>query len=758
MPKQTSKSKKTQNRKAPAAQARRPRLDDNARLDIAGVVISALGLILLVAISSQNSGIATESIAWFFKIIFGMGAFVFPGFLIFWGLSFFLPKSEIHEARVAVGLGTIFISIISLIALYMPFDLIFDAETVIAYGGFVGSGIAWALFKLSGTAISTILLVTFILVGLVVTGLSFSGLIARFSDWWDSRKSLVPERPQREKVQRTQNVEFRRSKPLERKPEDPTIDEVPVIAPATVKIEKKKTPSIADDKTVAIKASAAPRKLEGFELPSPKLLKLSSSSSAESIKNDQRVARETAEVITDTLNTFDVPSRVVDWIIGPTLTLFKIEIAKGVRLNKITALDNDLALALAASSLRILAPIPGESLVGIEVPNALRASVTLGDVLLPAGEGGPLDLAIGKDVSGKNVTMDLTKMPHLLIAGTTGSGKSVAINSMIMSILMRSTPAEVRLILIDPKRVEMTLYRDIPHLYIPVVTEATEANAALSWAVTEMERRLKLFSRFKVRNIGEYYEYLASPDSSEDDEELPYLVIVIDELADLMMVAGKDVEASIVRIAQLARAAGIHLIVATQRPEATIVTGLIKTNITHRIAFNVGSSMDSRVILDENGAEKLTGLGDMLYSKPDWAKPKRIQGCYVSSEEVQAVADNLKAQKDPEYHSEILEGASSGSSGSGGSANLSDEYLWDAAELVVASGMGSTSGIQRRFSIGYARAGRIMDTLTELNIVGPPDGSKPREILVNLEQLESIKLRALGLEDDSLGEYESDFE
>ena len=283
-----------------------------------------------------------------------------------------------------------------------------------------------------------------------------------------------------------------------------------------------------------------------------------------------------------------------------------------------------------------------------------RTSVTLGDCLAPAGEGGPLLLGIGKDVAGAPVLEDLAAMPHLLIGGTTGSGKSVAINAMLMSILMRATPAEVRLILIDPKRVELSLYNGLPHLYVPVVTEPKEAASALAWAVSEMDRRLKVLQRAGARNIGAYNAMVQDGKGPEGAEELPYLVIVIDELADLMMVAAKEVEDSIVRIAQLARAAGIHLVVATQRPEANVVTGLIKTNITNRIAFNVASAIDSRVILDQPGAEKLVGLGDMLFCKPAWAKPKRIQGCYVAEAEIEAVVEHLKAQAEPDYHEEIL--------------------------------------------------------------------------------------------------------
>ena len=498
---------------------------------------------------------------------------------------------------------------------------------------------------------------------------------------------------------------------------------------------------------------SAPDPMEGFELPSMDLL--SRTNDPEKDKASEAELRETADRLQETLEDFNIMAEVVGWVAGPTVTLFKVDLPAGVRVSRVTALSDDIALALAAPGVRIFAPIPGTNYVGIEVPNKTRQTVYLGDVL-DGAEGGPLLMAIGKDVEGTKIVTDLAKMPHLLIGGTTGSGKSVSINAMIMSILMRATPAEVRFIMIDPKRVEFTPYNGIPHLYVPVVTEAKEAASALSWGVAEMERRLKVFSKVGARNIGQYNakvhaalekaeaEEDAEPVPQELAEQLPYIVIIIDELADLMMNVGKEVEFSISRIAQLARAAGIHLIVATQRPSTNVVTGLIKANITNRIAFNVASGIDSRVVLDTPGAENLIGLGDMLFSKPEYAKPLRIQGCYVSEDEINAVVDALKEQGTPEYHSEILKTnlMSPGSlspDGSGGSVTSDDPLVWDAAEIVVSSGLGSTSNIQRRLSVGYSRAGRIMDQLEEKGVVGPPNGSKPREVLVDEMELETLK-------------------
>ena len=485
--------------------------------------------------------------------------------------------------------------------------------------------------------------------------------------------------------------------------------------------------------------------------------------SASSASSDKEL-EQTAGALQSTLNEFGLHSQVVGWISGPTVTTFKVQPGEGERVSRISNLEDDIALSLAAQSVRIFAPIPGTSLVGIEIPNAKRQNVNLGDVL-PYVQGGPLELAIGRDAEGAPIVADLAKMPHLLIAGTTGSGKSVMINSIIMALLMRTLPEDVRLIMVDPKRVELSGYNGLPHLYVPVVTEPKQAASALQWAVSEMERRLKVFERIGVRKISTFNEKQAAGEFEKYDNppaKMPYLVIIIDELSDLMMVAGKDVEASIVRIAQLGRAAGIHLIVATQRPSSNVVTGLIKANITNRIAFNVATGIDSRVIIDQMGAEKLTGYGDMLFSKVDWGKPKRIQGCFVSDDEINGVVEFVKEQGAPDYHEEILSAVAPASMGGGGGGSFyneapseDDPLLWDAAKIVVESQLGSTSGLQRRLKVGYARAGRIMDMLEEKGVVGPPDGSKPREVLLDMEGLEALQgvEAQLAQDDDGFGDF-----
>jgi S-DNA-T family DNA segregation ATPase FtsK/SpoIIIE len=544
-----------------------------------------------------------------------------------------------------------------------------------------------------------------------------------------------------------------------------------------------------------------------YVLPSMKLLRISREKA--NTKAGAAELRSTANRLQETLEEFRVDGEVVGWIAGPTVTLYKVSLGEGVRLNRVTALQSDIQLALAAQAIRIVAPIPGTSLVGIEIPNAARNEVLLGDVLDSARDS-TLALAIGKDVEGESIVADLASMPHLLIGGTTGSGKSVAINSIIMSLLMRTTPDEVRMIMIDPKRVELTLYNGIPHLYVPVVTDAGQAASALAWCVAEMDRRLKLFEKHAVKNLKQFNVRVAEnlkklaelertqrqgedardsssldgagtatgvdpdatgeldaasvqtvlfADSSGEEElditveqenlraTLPSLVIVIDELADLMMINGKEVEGAISRLAQLARAAGLHLVVATQRPSTNVITGLIKANIVNRIAFTVASGIDSRVILDTPGAEDLIGLGDMLFSRPEYSKPVRIQGCLVSESEIETVVEYWRAQGGIDYHEEILlaaagTGAVSGGLGGDGISD-DDPLIWEAAEIVVSSQLGSTSTLQRRLKVGYARAGRIMDMLEMKGVVGPPNGSKPREVLVD-DVLDLETLRAYG--------------
>jgi DNA segregation ATPase FtsK/SpoIIIE, S-DNA-T family len=693
--------------------------------EIAGIALCAAAIALAIAVLTDSKSVVPAAVAWFLRAAFGVGAYAVPVVILVWGISFFIPNVRINEKIVGAGLALAFVSAIAMTAVTVPPRSEWVTHVVTAHGGYVGGGVAWALRSLSGTAISYVVLTALLLIGLVLaTGVSIAALVAMVQERREEH-AATGETPARAPKRAASLTQMDEDAPA---PEQPASRRTRTLDPES---RRKTTPT---------PRVSSPQPMEGFELPASGMLRRSTAPTTH--RASDRELRATGEVIVRTLATFDIPSKVAAWIPGPTVTMFELEIAPGVKVNRVTSLADDLALALAAPTVRILAPIPGKSLIGVEVPNERRSTVTLGDVLADApvlDDRSPLVLAIGKDVSGESVTGDLAKMPHLLIAGSTGTGKSVCINALLVSILMRATPSEVRLILIDPKRIELSLYNGLPHLYVPVVTESKEAASALAWAVSEMDARLKRLQKAGARNIGAYNALAHEGKLPEGLEEMSYLVIVIDELADLMMVAAKEVEDSICRLAQLARAAGIHLIVATQRPSTDIITGLIKTNIVNRIAFAVGSGIDSRVILDQTGAERLVGLGDMLFSTPAWAKPKRIQGAFVSEEEITAIVNHLKSQAEPDYHEEILHLKVASTGGVDTGDEDDDPLLWEAADIVVTSGMGSTSLLQRRLRVGYARAGRIMDMLEAKGIVTAPDGSRPRDVLVDVEGLESIK-------------------
>ncbi len=438
-----------------------------------------------------------------------------------------------------------------------------------------------------------------------------------------------------------------------------------------------------------------------------------------------------AQIIHDTFSNFNIDVEMEGANVGPRVTQYTLKPPTGVKLTKITALENNLALDLAAHAIRMEAPIPGKRAVGIEVPNVKAAIVRLSSILQSrewADMKGPLTFAIGKDIAGKPVVADLAKMPHLLVAGQTGSGKSVMINDILTSMLYRNSPSDLKLILVDPKQVELTPYNDIPHLLTPVINEPEKCISALKWAVAEMERRLRTMAEVGKRNIGEY-------NNLKKEEGMPYIVIVIDELADLMMMAARDVEALIVRLAQKARAAGIHLILATQRPSVDVITGLIKANVPARIAFTVASQVDSRTIIDQMGAEKLLGMGDMLLLTSDMPKPKRVQASFISDEETNKVTDFIRMQRPPQYDDEIisqpvqLNGKGGVVSDMGGGEG--DDDMWrDAVQVVIEGRKASTSLLQRRLRIGYGRAARLIETMEEQGIVGPADGARPRDVLV----------------------------
>ncbi|MBR5731063.1 MAG: DNA translocase FtsK [Firmicutes bacterium] len=494
------------------------------------------------------------------------------------------------------------------------------------------------------------------------------------------------------------------------------------------------------DETIGKEIQSAARQPESsYKYPPIDLLSKGTGKSGSSIQTTQEQAR----LLEDTLASFGVSASVIDVVRGPAVTRFEVQPATGVKVSKIASLHDDLALNLRAKSLRIEAPIPGKAAVGIEVSNDTISTVTLREIIESQEfkqSKSKISVAIGRSIGGDSIVADLKSMPHLLVAGSTGSGKSVCINSMIVSLLYKANPEEVKLILIDPKVVELSIYNGIPHLMIPVVTDAAKASAALGWAVSEMNDRYNKFAAESVRDLQSYNETMLA--NGENDKVLPQIVIIIDELAELIMTAKNTVEDSICRIAQKARAAGMHLIVATQRPSTDVITGVIKANIPSRIAFAVSSQTDSRVILDVGGAEHLLGKGDMLYGPQSISKPLRVQGCFISDNEVRSVINFVKEQYQmANYNEDIIHAMNNAGVGPAAAAEEGeeDDLLTDAIETVVKAEQCSVSMLQRRFRIGYNRAARLVDLMEERGIVGPPDGARPRKVLMTLAEFQRLE-------------------
>lgn len=669
--------------------------------------IFALGLFatgILSLLSFSKSGQSMVLINQILEENFGWAALLFPFVILFFGLMSLRMKMYLSRPNVAIGFLLFFISLIAL------------SKT-----GTVGSSIFFALADFLTTLGAAIIFFIGMLVGVIVFfDTSVDEIFKGIGFVFGNIHRLFPTgmfKSNSSALQRTKSFEIKggqkdlsggmvtsRGEPL-----------VPTII--------KKEPELLSDKLVSNMIAGG----DGvWEYPSVDLLTESPGSKAE--RGD---VKKVAEIIEKTLQSFGVDARVSEVNLGPAVTQYALVIALGTKVSKITSLANDLALATEAPTgqIRIEAPIPGRNLVGIEIPNRSLEIVTLRTMISSAimqKSKSKLTVSMGLDVSGAPVVADIAKMPHVLVAGTTGSGKSVLINAFISSLLFRASPSEVKLILVDPKRVEFTSYNGIPHLLTPVIVEPDKILSALKWAMGEMDRRYKLFSERSVRNIEGYNELSGF-------QALPYIVIVIDELADLMMFAPVEVEDAIARLAQMARATGIHLVIATQRPSVNVITGLIKANVPTRIAFNVSSMIDSRVIIDSPGAEKLLGRGDMLYIPPDQAKPTRIQGAFVSEKEVKKLVDFLKKQSpEVQYTEEItnqqLHLKRPGMPG--GNSDGKDAFFDEAIRIVCQHDKASASLLQRRLSIGYARAARIIDQLEAAGVVGHGEGSKARDVLV----------------------------
>jgi S-DNA-T family DNA segregation ATPase FtsK/SpoIIIE len=646
----------------------------------------------------------------------------------------FFTRLRAHAARILIGLGVCTIAVTGLVHLARgnrPVSA--PLERLQMIGGIFGALVARPLSTVVGVWASWILMALVFGIGLmVVTRTPLSRVVE-----WAKEGALYTAEFARGLAAKVEDDE-------ESEHDDSYDDEAAELDEDEV--EEVEEAPVADAEEGDELSEAPPRQLampvassRSYKLPPMDLLVRGGERQIST-----RSIEDTIELLEHTLEQFDVDASVTGYTAGPTVTRFEVELGAGVKVNRVLSLANEVKYATASGEIRFLAPIPGRSAIGIEVPNRTRQLVTLGDVLRSKpvqADKHPLSAVLGQDISGDPVLANISEMPHLLIAGATNSGKSSCINAMITSVLMRARPDQVRMILIDPKRVELTHFSGVPHLLTPVVTAPKKAASALGWVVKEMEIRYETLAHSGMRNL-EFYNDAVSRGAvvkrSEDDPDpyrLPYILVIVDELSDLMMVAPRDVEAAICRIAQMARAVGIHLVVATQRPSVDVVTGVIKANIPSRLAFSVASQQDSRVILDQGGADKLIGHGDMLFLHANSSKPQRIQGAWVTEKEIAAVVGHWRRMAQPNYVEGVTAEEPAGFASSGGGGG-DDELLEEALDLVVRSQLGSTSMLQRKLQVGFARAGRLMDLLEQRGVVGPSQGSKPRDVLMSVEELE----------------------
>lgn len=700
--------------------------------EIWAIIYMAVGILTILSIKG-TFGIIGNTWVDLLRPIVGWGIYIVPAVFILISVLLFVSKKIQFGPAKTIGFVFFMVSVLSVFHLSVPLDQIHEYASMGTYGGYVGFVTNFLLLEVLGigrVAAVIIFVALFLVSILLIFELSLKEIVSLF----------IPEIKFEVGKESARNKDFvDKNKAQASFNEDFFDDKIPEITihKSGLTNDKKKDRIYDDtpDKVVEInlgenlKIAADSKKVSTYdwEFPSLDLLKVGDSN----VHVEESVLVDKADKIKKKLSQFGINVVMHEVNVGPTVIQFALKPHEGVKLSKITSLKNDLALALAAERIRIEAPIPGKSLVGIEVPNAYRAIVYLREMLESAqftDAKSKLTLPLGRDVSGKPIIASLDTMPHLLIAGATGSGKSVCMNAFLLSLLYQNSPNELGFIMIDPKRVELSSYNNIPHLLTPVIEDPEKAAISLRWVVAEMSRRYLELSKNRVRNIDEYNE-LKTVDS------MSRIVVVIDELADLMMAAGKEVEASICRIAQMARAVGIHLIIATQRPSVDVITGLIKANIPSRIAFAVSSSIDSRTILDGGGAEDLLGRGDMLYLPTGRNKPIRVQGIYVSTGEIEKVTNRIKLTVEPEYDSSITSSATANAKLNGipdSSAGNDEDTMYESAyELVKETRKASASLLQRRLKVGYARAARLIDLLEENGVVGPADGAKPRRIIAD---------------------------
>ncbi len=694
-------------------QKKLPYMSTELKRRVAAVLLLLLAIIIILSFF-QLAGVGGAWILQILSSILGRAVFFLPLFLAIGGISLWKLK-DLHSGWLAVLEIALFLigsaSLWSLMALHQAPEAAFLGDQALA-GGWIGQILAWPIYHLFGLWVTLI----------IFSAMLAAGLVTFIYPFWKDYQSRKKEVRTRQAASFPIPVETEKSKTSV-----PRVDwSRPVkkeVSP--VKEEKPKKPE------TAVKTEPR-RSSDGYQIPPVKLL------APDEGQPDTGDLNANSRIIEETLASFGVPVEVVEINVGPTVTQYAFKPLEAVNLSKITGLSRNISLALAAHPIRIEAPIPGRSLVGIEVPNKERVLVRLRELIANPefkNDAAPLKLCLGRDVAGSAAYADLEKMPHLLVAGSTGSGKTVALNNLILSMLYRNSPHQLNFIMIDPKQVEFSGYSDLPHLLCPVISKPQEAINVLEWLGGEMERRFAFILKHKVRNIQDYNQQAAQDKSLEP---LPHIVVVVDELADLMLARGREIEVAIVRLAQKSRAVGINLIVATQRPSVEVITGLIKANINSRIAFQVPSQVDSRTILDMAGAEKLLGRGDMLFLSGDSSKPKRIQAAFVSEQEVSQVINFIVKNNEGRIRESELEASLRQSlerDQAEGSYNLEKDPLFeDAKSIVVEAGKASASLLQRRLSVGYARAARLLDMLESEGVIGEAQGSKPREILPSAYQ------------------------
>ncbi len=722
-------------------------LDPEHHRDGAALLVLILSLAAIAGTWFHADNFVGRNLYSLFYGAFGRIGVLTPLVLIYFAVRLFRKPDDSHvTGRITVGIITLIISATGLAHLLngsLGSTNPMGATAIREGGGLLGYWVSKPLVALMTSLLAYPLLIAVFFFGiLIVTATPISKVGSKLkviSVWLWSKK---PSRNQ-EEFEITDTPPFESPVVAWNQEPDDEITEDEFDEEFTVEIPKAPLDSQLQP---APKSEKRPEQLlltsdSKYELPSQDLLKVGPAAKAKSKANDAVVAS-----LTEVFKQFDIDAVVTGFMRGPTVTRYEVELGNAVKVERITALSKNISYAVASSEVRILSPIPGKSAVGIEIPNADREIVALGDVMRSSVAGQdhhPMLVALGKDVEGNFVCANLAKMPHLLVAGATGAGKSSMINAMITSILMRATPDDVRLILIDPKRVELTAYEGIPHLITPIITNPKKASDALTWVVREMDLRYEDLATFGFRHIDDFNKavragkVVAPPGSDRVVEPYPYLLVIIDELADLMMVAAREVEESVVRITQLARSAGIHLVLATQRPSVDVVTGLIKANVPSRLSFATSSLADSRVILDSPGAEKLIGQGDGLFIPMGASRAIRIQGAYVSEREIEAVTNHVKKQLSPRYRDDVTQVAQANKNID---KEIGDdlEILIQAVELVVSTQFGSTSMLQRKLRVGFAKAGRLMDLMESRGIVGPSEGSKARTVMVKPDEIDSV--------------------